>query len=100
MPFTGSGRAGWPTNPFVSRPQSPYSAGMVMRVWPFESLAYHSANGFLPLTGYAPMLAISMPTERLLEVVACHARSLVSGRKLLISEAARDVEGGSEAVSR
>jgi hypothetical protein len=35
-----------------------------------------------------------------LEVGAMPWTYFVSGRKLLISEAARDVEGGSEAVSR
>jgi hypothetical protein len=58
-------------------PPSPNRAGIVTRVRPVLSLLYHSLSVAVVLE-YAPMLAISMPTERWFDFVACQAASFAS----------------------
>ena len=52
--------------------------GPEMVTWPLVSRLYHFCSSGLFSLWCAPGLAISMPTERELEVVACQARSLQS----------------------
>ena len=47
-------------------------------VSPFESVLYHFLNVSFSLVLYAPMLAISIPMERVFDVVAWKARSFRS----------------------
>ena len=71
-------RSGRPTKFGVRMPPVPRRLGTVMTVRPSASFPYHSRSALTEGFAYAPMFAISIPTERLFDVVACHARSLRS----------------------